>query len=101
SCKELTAAAYILPYLGIAAAGWRRTSGDPEARRRFLRSLAATLAAVPVAYALVNVVYAPASWWEHVQIWLSGPGKDPAVWAPPGYTLQAYLWDVWAGLCQN
>ena len=30
--------------------------------------------------------------------WLVGPGKDPAVWAPPGYTLRAYLRDEGRGL---
>jgi hypothetical protein len=33
--------------------------------------------------------------------WLWGPGKDPAVWAPPDYTWQAYLHDAVRGALYN
>ena len=40
-----------------------------------------TIAVGSIAYLLVNVVYAPATWWLRVQEWLLGPGKNPDVWA--------------------
>jgi hypothetical protein len=101
SCKELTALVFVLPYVGIAVVGWLGSRGDRVARRRFLGAYAATIAAGLVAYALINIVYAPATWQERMRLWLMGPGKDPEVWAPPGYTTWEYLLDVGRGLLQN
>jgi hypothetical protein len=101
SCKELTAPVYILPYAGLAVAGWVRTSGISWQRRRFLVDSSITVVAGWATYLLLNVVYAPATWLERMRFWLSGPGKDPDVWAPPGYTLSAYLWDAFVGLFFN
>ena len=101
SCKELTALVYVLPYAGLAVAGWVRAGGAPGRRRRFLADFAFAVAAGLVAYALVNVVYAPSTWIERMREWLSGPGKDPDVWAPPGYTAAAYLADTLRGLLWN
>ncbi len=97
SCKEQTAPVFLLPYAGIAVAGWSATRGDPAARRRFLKDYALCWAVGVLSYLAINVVYAPGTWMERAKEWLSGPGKDPAVWAPPGYTTGAYLLDsLWA-----
>ena len=101
SCKELTAPAFVLPYAGIAIVGWVRSRIDTSVRRHFLRCYAAMIAAGLLTYALLNVVYAPTTWQARMHEWLSGPGKDPAVWAPPGYTMSAYLFDVSRALLVN
>jgi hypothetical protein len=46
------------------------------------------------AYLLINVIYAPASWWQHIRFWMAGPGKDPAVWARPNLSTAGYLGDA-------
>jgi hypothetical protein len=87
SCKEQAAPAFAAMY------GWILLSALPL-RRRFLFEYAAALLIGMGAYFAIDVVYAPASWWEHIQFWTSGPGKDAAVWAPPGYTRSQYLKDA-------
>jgi len=101
SCKELTAPVYVLPYAGLAVAGWIGTKGDPGRRRRFLADVAITVVVGLVAYALLNIVYAPATWMERMKIWLIGSGKDPNVWAPSWYTPRDYLLDAWWSLVLN
>jgi hypothetical protein len=103
SCKELTAPAFVLPYLGIAVSGWlrARTQPEPEARRRFLANFMLMIVAGLAAYFAINVVYAPSTWQARMREWLQGPGKDPAVWARPGYTTLEYLLDVPRGLLYN
>jgi hypothetical protein len=101
SCKELTAPVYVLPYAGIGVAEWIKTQGDLAARRRFLMDMAITIVVGLVAYALLNIVYAPATWIERMKIWLLGSGKDPNVWAPSWYTPADYLVDAWWSLVLN
>jgi hypothetical protein len=101
SCKELTAPLYVLPYAAIAVRGLACSGGEISARRRFLVDYAFTVAVGIVAYLLINVVYAPATWRLRMVEWLWGAGKDPAVWAPPGYTWQAYLHDAVRGALCN
>jgi hypothetical protein len=96
SCKEQTAPAFFLPYLGLAVSGWVRSSD----RGRFVRDYAATLAAGVVSYLLINVVYAPSAYIEHVNVWL-GPGKDPAIWAGSQQDLTSYLRSTFRGLLFN
>jgi hypothetical protein len=101
SCKELTLPLYLTLYAGLAVWGVARPEIEPGARRRFLNNFVATLAFGVVAYVLLNVVYAPATWRVRIAQWLAGPGKDPAIWAPPGYTLTQYLADVLSGISMN
>ena len=101
SCKELTAPTFVFPYLGIAVAGWLQSRGDRGNRRRFAVDYGLTIAAGLIAYAMLNIVYAPSTWLARMHEWLGGPGKDPAVWAPPEYTALAYLRDVMNGLLYN
>jgi hypothetical protein len=101
SCKELTAPLYVLLYGAIAVRGFVRSGEEVSARCRFLVDYAFTVAVGIVAYLLINVVYAPATWRLRMIEWLWGPGKDPAVWASPGYTWQAYLHDAVRGALYN
>jgi len=101
SCKELTAPLYVLPYAAIFVHGLRHPGEASGARRRFLFDYAFTVGVGVVAYLLINVVYAPETWRLRMLEWLWGPGKDPAVWAPPGYTWQAYLTDAFRGGLYN
>jgi hypothetical protein len=94
SCKEQTAPAYVAIYV------WILLSRLP-AQRRFLMDYGATLLTGVGAYLVVDVVYAPAAWWQHIQYWLHGPGKDPAVWATATYTWSEYLKDVVSGILFN
>jgi hypothetical protein len=101
SCKELTAPLYLFLYAGLAVWGVARREAEPGARRRFLIDYAATVAVGVVAYLLLNIVYAPTTWRLRMVGWLWGAGKDPAVWAPPGYTWPAYLRDILHAMLRN
>jgi hypothetical protein len=87
SCKELTAPAYFAMYAWILVTGLR-------GGRRFFWDFARAVMIGVGAYLLINVIYAPASWSEHIKFWMAGPGKDPDVWAPPNYSTLAYLKDA-------
>jgi hypothetical protein len=87
SCKEQTAPAYIAMVAWIIVTGWR------DGRRFFGDFVRAGLIGAG-AYLLINVVYAPASWWAHIKFWIAGPGKDPGVWAPPDLSTGGYLMDA-------
>ena len=93
SCKELTSTTLMLPYLGLlVAALLARRSNHPEGNR-FLRLLVLSMAAVPVFYLLINVIYAPHAWHDRIA-YVFGPLKDPAAWAGPGQTRLSYLRDT-------
>ncbi len=98
SCKEETAPAYIAMFIWLALKGLRINLAP--ARRRFFGRYATTLAVGIGAYAVIDVVYAPAAWWAHVQFW-TGAGTAPAIWAPPSYSLLAYFADVIRGILYN
>jgi hypothetical protein len=94
SCKEQTAPAFVAMY------GWILFDGIGK-RGRYWADYATMLMTGIGVYALVNVVYAPSSWWEHIQYWMSGPGKDPGVWSRPGYSWADYLRDTGNALLFN
>jgi hypothetical protein len=95
SCKELTAPAYVFPYMAIALSGWLRTRNDREAWRRFRADYALTVVSGVIAYLVVNASYAPVTWFHRVRFLCgSGGPADAAIWAPPAYTTSAYLHDV-------
>ncbi|HXJ84535.1 MAG TPA: hypothetical protein VMS64_38330 [Candidatus Methylomirabilis sp.] len=101
SCKELTAALYLPLYAGLGLWGAARPVRERDERRRFLIDYVFTIGVGVIAYLLINVVYAPATWRLRVAEWLLGPGKDPAVWAPPNYSTPAYLRDALADVLGN
>lgn len=94
SCKEQTAPAFVAMY------GWILFEGIGKRGRYWTDYAVMVLTGIGV-YALVNVVYAPSSWWEHIQYWISGPGKDPGVWSRPGYSWADYLRDAGNALLFN
>ncbi len=99
SCKELTAGVYLPLYLALCL--WGMVRVDRIERRHFIRVYTFAIGVGLMAYLLINVVYAPATWWLRVVEWVAGPGKDPAVWSPPGYSLAAYSRDFLAGVLGN
>ena len=94
SCKELTAPTYVLPYVGLAVTGWRRTDGDPAAAAPVLGRSGDHPRGRTDWYALVNIVYAPATWLADGPLALRAGQAIPNVWASPGYTASAYLLDT-------
>lgn len=80
SSKELAGFLYLLPYLGLGVTLWRGNRGTPDGRRRFARGCVLALSTGVGAYLLLDVVYAPATWWMRMQHWLAGSGADPDVW---------------------
>ncbi len=80
SSKELAGFLYLLPYLGLGAVLWREQRATPEGRRRSARLCALALSSGVGAYLLLDVVYAPGTWWLRMQHWLAGSGADPDVW---------------------
>ncbi len=98
SCKEGTVPAYVAIFLWIALWALRNYPGG--ARRRFFGRYAATLAVGIGAYAVIDVVYAPAAWWAHIRYW-TGSATAAAIWAPASYPLPAYFADVVRGLLYN
>jgi len=99
SCKELTVAVYVPLYLGLGL--WGAQPSEDSERRRFVTAYFITIAFGIGMYLLLNVAYAPDTWRLRIIEWTSGPGKDPAVWAPPGYTASLYLRDVLEGILAN
>ena len=90
SCKELAAPMFVMPLLGLIVVAWRQ---DTAVARR---TIWWTFGAGVVAYALLNIVYAPATWRARMQYWLSGPGIDADVWGHGGGALGRL---ISAGLC--
>jgi hypothetical protein len=93
SCKELTSTTLMLPYLGLLVAAVPGRRSNHQEGNRFLRLLVLSMAAVPVFYLLINVVYAPHAWHDRIA-YVFGPLKDPAAWAGPGQTKLSYLRDT-------
>ena len=76
SSKELAAALFVLPYVSLAWIAFR----IPAARRPYVVSVVTGV----VAYALLDVVYAPATWMRRMGFWIGGPGIDASVWGGTG-----------------
>jgi hypothetical protein len=74
SCKELAAPMFVMPFLGLIWLAYRQH--DDVARRTIRWSFLTGV----IAYALLNIVYAPGTWVERMRFWLAGPGIDPDVW---------------------
>jgi hypothetical protein len=72
-----------LPYIGL---GWAIAAvrEHPSRRESLVRAAAWTLASGVIAYLLLNIVYAPATWLVRMQHWLAGSGADSAVWGGLG-----------------
>jgi len=94
SCKEQSAPAYFAMY------GWLLFSGIRQGRQ-FWMGLARAIAIGIGVYLVLNVIYAPAMWWEHIRYWVGGPGEDPAVWARADYSRAAYLRDAFTYFFYN
>lgn len=94
SCKEATAPAYMAMFAWVLIAGLRE-------RMSFFKDFARMVAIAVGFYLVLNVIYAPGAWVEHIRYWIGGPGKDPAIWAPPNQSKLAYLTDGLNGFLFN
>ncbi len=78
SSKELAATMFVLPFLGLAFVPSEADPGLIGYRRT--KILAITAIVGVVAYALLNIVYAPETWLQRMKFWMDGPGIDSRVW---------------------
>jgi hypothetical protein len=78
SSKELAAAMLVGPAIGLVAVGWR--APDPVRRRQTRRGVTVAAITSVLAYVLLNVVYAPHTWWLRMRYWTVGVGKDSSIW---------------------
>jgi hypothetical protein len=106
SCKELTSLTFVLPYLALIALGVFGVRRNAKDGRRDLQIIILSCLAAFGFYFLINVVYAPGSWFERMR-YVFGPLKDPAIWASASQTYASYLlqalWAIagslgWAGV---
>lgn len=84
SSKELAGPVYVLPYLGLGGWLWQRSRQDPTLTREHASVALLSVLAGVGAYLLINVVYAPVSWWERISHWLGGAGTSKDVWMEGG-----------------
>ena len=80
SSKELIYAMFLLPMLWLLV---RAAVGkDPLLKPGLplIRLTAITAFVAVTSYALVNIVYAPATWLARMRFWTSGEGMDPRIW---------------------
>jgi hypothetical protein len=54
-----------------------------------------------VFYALLNVVYAPATWLERMKFWVADSGADGAVWGHPGQNAWGFALEVVREVVEN
>ncbi len=76
SSKELAGPMFVLPYLGLAWIAWKQ--------RDAIKPFCISVATGVVAYALLNIVYAPSTWLKRMKFWIGGAGIDPGVWGGGG-----------------
>lgn len=85
SSKELAAPMFVFPYLALVVIAWRsRASSADDKTRSPLKAIIIAIVVGIVAYALLNIVYAPHTWLKRMQFWSEGPGIDPDVWGTTG-----------------
>ena len=84
SSKELAAPMFVLPYLGLIALMWREGDRQPGGADKATSAMVYCVATGVIVYALLNVVYAPGTWWQRMKFWMGGPGIDAEVWGGGG-----------------
>lgn len=88
SSKELAGPMFVLPYLGLIALAWREGDAQPGGGGRATTAVIYSVATGVVAYCLLNIVYAPATWLQRMRFWIGGPGIDAEVWGGGGLRAQ-------------
>lgn len=84
SSKELAAPMFVMPFLALIFIAWREGDRNPGGRRAARRTIRWSFVTGVVAYALLNIVYAPGTWMRRMDYWLRGPGIDADVWGHGG-----------------
>jgi hypothetical protein len=80
SSKELAGPMFVLPYLGLIALLWRDETRKRLGGDRAITAMVYCVATGVFGYALLNIVYAPATWKQRMDFWIGGPGIDADVW---------------------
>ncbi|QQE12877.1 hypothetical protein JD969_05280 [Planctomycetota bacterium] len=78
--KALIGPMFLLPYLALGIQQYIHSRKNPEKRSLFWRSIAYTLVAGFGTYLLLNVIYAPSTWYEQMTHWVGGEGTSSAIW---------------------
>ncbi|MCG8524413.1 MAG: hypothetical protein MI744_19595, partial [Pseudomonadales bacterium] len=78
--KALVGPLFVLPYLALGIQQFMISNKNPEKRSIFWRSIIYTLLAGFGTYLLLNVIYAPSTWYEQMTHWVGGEGISSAIW---------------------
>lgn len=81
SSKELSYAMILLPMAYLVVRSVRGRDPRLAAGWPLLCWTLVTAGTAMVAYGLMDVIYAPATWLARMRYWTSGEGLDPAIWA--------------------
>jgi hypothetical protein len=100
SSKEIVGPMLILPFIGLVYSSWQYAKRI-SAVKNFIKSIVLLVSTAVFSYAIINVIYAPETWWQRMKFWLVGPGTDPNVWASPHQNITGYLMSVGMGLLSN
>jgi hypothetical protein len=98
TAKESAIALFALPCAALVFRALRRPQSS-GLHLAHLRSLAVGVAALLGWYALLNVVYAPATWLKRIQYVLSG--SDPEIWGASGRSPSDFLLELFESLANN
>jgi hypothetical protein len=98
TAKEFAVPLFALPYAALAFRA-SRPAQSPQLRSGDIRSLAVGLATLGGWYALLNVVYAPATWLKRIRYLLSG--ADPEIWGAPDRSPSDFLLEIFQSLANN
>jgi hypothetical protein len=81
SSKELIYAMILLPMAYLVVRVLRGKDPLLAAGKPLIGWMLTTAGVAVVGYALLDVVYAPATWLQRIHYWTTGEGLDPAIWA--------------------
>ncbi len=99
TAKEFAVPLFALPCAALAFRALRPAQ-SPQLRSGYMRSLAVGLATLVGWYALLNVIYAPATWLKRIRYVLSG-AADPEIWGAPDRSPFDFLLEIFKSLANN
>jgi hypothetical protein len=99
SSKEAALPLFLLPCLRLAWEAFR-PSQPLELRAQWRTALVLGVVSFAGWYALLNVVYAPATWLKRIRFVLQA-GTDPEIWGAPGRSIADYAIEIVQSLANN